>query len=57
MNDPVSRAVVRHDGRRRCARALITFTWTDEAGNVRCVSCGKVLTVVVPPKYSGTTTV
>ena len=43
MNDPVSRAVVRHDKRYRCARALITFTLPDDDGNEVCVTCGRII--------------
>jgi hypothetical protein len=34
----------RHDLRYRCARSLIVFTCTDDEGNVRCVSCQRILT-------------
>jgi hypothetical protein len=32
-----------HDKRRRCARSLIVFTYTDADGNERCVSCRRIL--------------
>jgi hypothetical protein len=35
--------VTSHDKRYRCSRSLIVFTFTDDDGNERCVSCRRVL--------------
>jgi hypothetical protein len=33
-----------HDKRYRCSRPVIVFTYSDDQGNERCVTCRRILT-------------